>query len=162
MDAPWSVRRAAVDCRTFLLQGRPGSLLCVLVMPSVKFIAITPGVCPQVGLTPLVLVLSLFYVAAPCWNVLRRRLPESFWDKVRAPAKATQTHERRALLSVYLFCYTPLTQAAVEMLVCVPTCSDNIGPTQCHDVMNIDYGAPPVELAKLLLWCHTPLPLQWP
>ena len=37
-------------------------------------------------------------------------------------------------MNVYLFCYAPLTQAAVEMLVCVPTCSE------CVKVLSIDYG----------------------
>ena len=72
-------------------------------------------------------------------------------------------HIKRTLINVYLYCYAPLTQvgrrrvslevgpapafwgnltpfsrtqSAIELLICVPTCSD---PT-CPDVLYIDFG----------------------
>ena len=63
-------------------------------------------------------------------------LPQCVWDKVQAPAKATAVHIKRTLISVYLFCYSPLTQSAIELLICVPTCSD----AACPEVLSIDFG----------------------
>jgi hypothetical protein len=57
-------------------------------------------------------------------------------EQVQAPKKATSVHIKRALLSVYLFCYAPLTQSAIEMLICVPTCSE----AACPEVLFIDFG----------------------
>ena len=90
----------------------------------------------KVAITPVVLGLSIMLVAVPLWNLLRRTVPQAVWDTVHSPPKATKTVMRRALLNAYLFCYAPLTYAAIEMLVCVPTC----GSEGCYDVLSIDYG----------------------
>ena len=55
---------------------------------------------------------------------------------MQAPEKATAVHVKRTLINVYLFCYAPLTQSAIELLICVHTCSD---PT-CPEVLYIDFG----------------------
>jgi hypothetical protein len=87
-------------------------------------------------LTPLVLVVATVVFAPRAWNLCRRMLPQCVWDKAQAPAKATAVHIKRTLISVYLFCYSPLTQSAIELLICVPTCSD----AACPEVLSIDFG----------------------
>eukprot|EP01052_Picozoa_sp_SAG31_P002896 SAG31_NODE_105_length_25008_cov_17.439399_9_plen_170_part_00 len=74
----------------------------------------------------------------PVWNRLRQaRLLTKVWTKMDAPLHVKTTHFKRALLNTYLFCYAPLTQNAVQMLICVNTCNDG---TDCEMVMEVDYG----------------------
>jgi hypothetical protein len=91
----------------------------------------------KVVLTPLVLTLGMKLVAAPFWNWVRRKLPQPIWDRIPAPSVLSPSHLDRANINILLFCYTPLTQAAVRMLVCTDTCSEG---EDCLRVLEIDYS----------------------
>ena len=72
------------------------------------------------------------------WNALRRsKLLVKIWEKTEAPPKVKETHFKRALLNIFLFVYAPLTQSAVQMMICVETCT---GGAECVRVMEIDYS----------------------
>jgi hypothetical protein len=53
------------------------------------------------------------------------------------PATVTPTHIKRCLLSIYLFCYAPITGSAIELLVSIKTCT--VGE-DCGRVLDIDFG----------------------
>ena len=91
----------------------------------------------KVVLTPVILVLTTVFLAAPLWNLLRRRLPAKVWDKLQSPRRATGIHIRRALLNDFLLCFAPLTKAAIDQLICVESCT--IG-AECVQVLAIDFG----------------------
>jgi Ca2+-binding EF-hand superfamily protein len=91
----------------------------------------------KVTLLPVALVLSTL-VCVPLWSLLRRGLPqEMVWDRLQAPATVTPTHIKRCLLSIYLFCYSPITGSAIELLVAVKTCEFG---EDCERVLDIDFG----------------------
>jgi hypothetical protein len=75
-------------------------------------------------LTP-VSVFLFIAVSAPLWNLLRRcGCMQKVWQKLKAPPSITREHVQRAALNAYMFCFAPLTRAAVEALLCKPTCKD--------------------------------------
>lgn len=88
----------------------------------------------------------LLMVAAICvtplWNLLRRGLPAGIWEKLQSPNRVEYSHMKRTIVNVYLFCYAPATQSALEMLICkdlAETC-DNENPELCVSVLAIDYS----------------------
>ena len=80
----------------------------------------------KVLLTPLMISLGIL-ASAPVWNFLRRKLPAKLWEKVApgAPPKLERVHLQRAALNAFLFCFAPLTRAAVETLVYAEPCYDD-------------------------------------
>jgi Ca2+-binding EF-hand superfamily protein len=96
----------------------------------------------KVTLLPVVLVLGTVVVSVPLWSLLRRRLPQRVWDggswwKPLGPATVTRTHIKRCVLNIYLFCYSPITGSAIELLVAVKTCK--VGE-DCGRVLDVDFG----------------------
>jgi hypothetical protein len=78
---------------------------------------------------------------------------------VQSPKRITKTHFNRALLNTFIFCYAPLTAAAIQMMICVETCSAD----ECTRVMQSDFGVEcpssdqrlgtMVALATLVVFC---------
>ena len=62
---------------------------------------------------------------------LRRKLPAKLLDFLQAPKTLTWTHVKRCFLHIYLFCYAPITAAAIQMLACVDTCTTG---TECEQI----------------------------
>ena len=91
----------------------------------------------KVTLTPVILCCGVCLMV-PVWNRLRRsKLLAKVWAKMDAPEKVEVVHFKRALLNIFLFCYAPLTQSAVQMMICIDTCTDG---AECVAVMEIDFG----------------------
>jgi hypothetical protein len=99
----------------------------------------------KVFATPAMLFLGIL-VAVPIWNFLRR-LPclRALWKRLHAPPKIEIVHAQRAALNAFLFCFAPLTRAAVEALVCRRAC-DGDDP-RCDPILAKDMGVPSDLLA---------------
>jgi hypothetical protein len=112
----------------------------------------------KLALTPTTLILGTILMC-PVWNFLRRRLPHKIWDKVQSPQRITKTHVNRTFLNTFIFCYAPLTAAAIQMMICVKTCEAE----ECTRVMQSDFGVEcpsneqhigtMVALATLIVFC---------
>ena len=99
----------------------------------------------KVFATPALLFLGIA-VGVPIWNSLRR-LPclRALWQRLHAPPRIEIVHAQRAALNAFLFCFAPLTRAAVEALVCRPAC-DGDDP-RCDPILAKDMGVPSNLLA---------------
>jgi len=94
-------------------------------------------------------ILLFGLVSVPLWNFLRRspsagcclakrqKIHAKVWDRMQKPNVVTVEHIRRAQMASYLYVLTPVTQAAVGMLICRPmseTCTEDL----CTAVLVLD------------------------
>ena len=78
-------------------------------------------------------------LSVPIWQWLRQRKRLAvIFEKTQAPLQLSMVHVKRGLLNIYLFSFAPLTQAAIEMIVCVRTSAEETKETPY--VLVVDYG----------------------
>lgn len=105
-------------------------------------------------ISPLLVMMTSIMVA-PLWNCLRAPksnipgkrkrcpgLPQKLWEKLQSPSHIKSSHIKRTIVNVFLFCYMPATQAAIEILICkkmTETCRDD-SPELCISVLATDFS----------------------
>ena len=105
---------------------------CVSPLPT------TSRFIQYIFVTPTVMAVSV-YLASPLWRMLRNTsCLAGVFEKMQNPRALNSIHRQRALLNVYLFAFSPLTRAAVEVLVCVNTSSETSG--YAPKVLAVDYS----------------------
>jgi Ca2+-binding EF-hand superfamily protein len=95
-------------------------------------------------LTQPITMCILSIVAVPFWNRLRKvqRL-QPIWDKLQAPDHIESWHFKKAMLNVYLFCYQPITQACIQMLICRSMSEEGscaASDAACRSVLVLDWS----------------------
>ena len=87
---------------------------------------------------------ALSIVAVPVWNHLRhvQRL-QPIWNKLQSPERVNWQAFQRQLLQLYLFCYQPITQACIQMLICRSMSEEGEcmeSDAACRSVLVMDYS----------------------